>query len=241
MSGHCHYQPFTFKHQRKSQDWIICMQIDSFPKGTMALSDHQWQQEMEKEVETKTRCHNKEFMSILDEIFFDNTERKETKQSLTLRRWCILLWTLILPERPDRYHTFHFYSVIHSGSFTVENKGIFSHLNVFEDAPSSFSLQKKAQEKWRQVKINIVWWGLLCVEEKSKSSITSARQNPNHFSREMEYVHCRIQDLYNGSIALTLSYAVCLSISFFTCNFFFLRTRTFHHFMQKGFTWVCRY
>lgn len=55
------------------------MQIDLFPKGTMALSDHQWQQEMEKEVETKTRCHNKEFMSIFNEIFFDNTERKETK------------------------------------------------------------------------------------------------------------------------------------------------------------------
>lgn len=56
------------------------MQIDSFPKGTMALSDHRWRREMEKEVETKTRCHVKGFVSIFNEIFFDNTDRKETKK-----------------------------------------------------------------------------------------------------------------------------------------------------------------
>ncbi len=48
MSSHHHYQPFTFGNQRKTQDWIIWMQIDSPLKGTMALSEHQWRREMGK-------------------------------------------------------------------------------------------------------------------------------------------------------------------------------------------------
>lgn len=125
----------------------------------MALSDHQWQREMEKEVETKTRCHIKGFVPIFNEIFFDNTDRKKTKK----------------PEEGDAYlYECLFFlqgliftiplissSLIHSGSLTIENIGIFSHPQVFEGASFSFSPQIKSLWQARKVeagkKIYIVW------------------------------------------------------------------------------------
>lgn len=84
MSGHHHYQPFTFSSQRKTQDWIIWMQIDSPLKGTMALSDHQWWWEMGK------RSGNEDQVSWLKPIkdLCPEHVREETLRDF----WLCLAW-----------------------------------------------------------------------------------------------------------------------------------------------------